>query len=136
MVSLLTLVFLLLFPQGDTGHLSGSVVDANGASIPGASAKLISQTTSQLREVATGDSGDFAFTLLPPGGYKLEVTANGFKTTVVEDVRISITQTTSLVVHLEAATVTGVVTINADTPLVQQESSQMGRVIEEQTIRQ
>jgi hypothetical protein len=135
MLSISLALIALLF-QGDTGHFSGSVVDANGAAIPGASAKLISQTTAQLREVATGDSGDFAFTLVPPGSYKLEVAANGFKTTVVEDVRISITQTTSLVVHLEAATVTGVVTINADAPLVQQESSQMGRVIEEQTIRQ
>jgi hypothetical protein len=32
--------------------------------------------------------------------------------------------------------VAGVVTINADPPLVQQESSQIGRVIEGQTIRQ
>jgi outer membrane receptor protein involved in Fe transport len=134
-LSLLAIVLIAL-SQGDTGQLTGTVVDPNGAAIPGATTKLISQTTSQLREVTTGDSGDFAFTLLPPGRYKLEVTVTGFRPLILEDVRLNITQTTSLVVHLEPATVGGVVTISAETPLVQQESSQMGRVIEEQTIRQ
>jgi len=130
------LLILALFPQGDTGQLNGTVVDANGAAIVGANVKLVSKSTSQVREVATRDSGGFAFTLLPPGNYKIEVTANGFRTTVVEDVRLNITQTTTLAVSLEPATVSGIVTVNADTPLAQQESSQIGRVVEGPTIRQ
>ena len=130
------LLMLALFPQGDTGQLNGTVVDANGAAIVGANVKLVSKSTSQVREVATRDSGGFAFTLLPPGNYKIEVTANGFRTTVVEDVRLNITQTTTLAVSLEPATVSGIVTVNADTPLAQQESSQIGRVVEGPTIRQ
>jgi hypothetical protein len=131
----LILLALLAFPQGDTGNLTGTIVDANGASIPNANVKLTSQT-SQLRELTTGTSGDFTFTLLPPGRYKLEVAASGFTTVQMDDIRINITQTTSITVHLDPATVTSVVTVNADTPLVQQESSQAGRVIEDQTIRQ
>src|SRR6185503_20705391 len=129
MLSPLALLFILLLPQGDTGQLNGTVVDANGAAIVGANVKLVSKSTSQVREVATRDSGGFAFTLLPPGNYKIEVTANGFRTTVVEDVRVNITQTTTLAVSLEPATVSGIVTVNADTPLAQQESSQIGRVV-------
>jgi len=127
---------LSLIPQGDTGQLTGTVIDSNGAAIPNATVKLISQSTSQTRELITKDSGDFAFTLLSPGHYKLEVTANGFRTTQVDDVRINITQTTTITIQLDPATVAGVVTIDADAPLVQQESSQVGRVIEGQTIRQ
>lgn len=137
MLLLLALVlFSSLLVQGDTGQLKGTVVDANGAAIAGADVKLISQSTAQLRELVTGDSGDFAFTLLPPGRYKLEVTANGFRTLVIDEASVNITQTTSLMVHLEAATVTGVVTVNADATLVQAEQSQIGRVIESETIRQ
>ena len=106
----LLLLTLSLLPQGDTGQLSGTVVDPNGAAVLGANVKLISQTTSQLREVQARDAGEFAFTLLPPGAYKLEVTANGFRTTLVEDVRINITQTTRLEVHLDPATVAGMAT--------------------------
>ena len=136
MISLLAFILLALLPQGDTGKLTGSVVDANNAAIPNASIKLISHSTSQLRELSTRDSGDFTFTLLPPGRYKLEVSANGFTTVQIDDVSINITQTTSITVHLDPAVVASTVTINADAPLVQQESSQIGRVIEGQTIRQ
>jgi outer membrane receptor protein involved in Fe transport len=125
-----------VFAQGGTGQLSGNVVDANGAVVSGASVKLISGTTAQEREAVSNDSGDFVFTLLPAGLYKLEITASGFRTVTIDEVRINVTQTTTLPIRLDAAAVSGSVTINAEAPLVQQESSQVGRTIEQQTIRQ
>jgi len=124
------------FAQGGTGQLSGNVVDANGAVVTGASLNLTSLVTAQEREAVTNESGDFVFTLLPAGSYKLEITASGFRTVVVDEVKINVTQTTTLPVRLDPATVSGMVTIQAETPLVQQETSQVGRTIEEQTIRQ
>ena len=125
------------FLQGDNGQLNGTVVDPNGAAIVGAGVKLTSQSTSQVRELVTGDSGDFAFTLLPPGNYKLEVSASGFRTVLIDDAHVNITQTTSLAVRLDVTALSGgELTITADPPLVQAESSQSGRVIEGQTIRQ
>lgn len=141
-MSILSFLFITLcaassvFAQGGTGQLSGSVVDANGAVVAGASIKLTSLVTAQEREATTNDSGDFVFTLLPAGAYKLEVAATGFRTVVVDEIKINVTQTTTLPVRLDAATVSGMVTIEAESPLVQQESSQVGRTIEEQTIRQ
>jgi hypothetical protein len=139
----LTFLFIILcwatpgaFAQGGTGQLSGNVVDANGAIVPGASVKLTSGINAQEREAVTNDSGDFVFALLPAGVYKLEVTASGFRTVVVDEVRVNVTQTTTLPIRLDAATVSGMVTIKADAPLVQQESSQVGRTIEGDTIRQ
>ena len=136
MLPLLVLAFVSLFPYGDTGQLTGRVVDLNEAVVPGAVVKLTSQSTSQVREITTKDSGEFAFTLLPPGVYHLEVTASGFKYVHIEEVHINITQTTSVVISLAPAEVIASVDIQPVAPLVQQESSQMGRVIEGQTIRQ
>ena len=137
----LTSLFILLalssaLAQGGTGQLSGSIADTNGAVIPGANIKLTSLVTAQEREATTNDAGDFVFTLLPAGAYKLEITASGFRSVVVDEVRINVTQTTTLPIRLDAATVSGMVTINAEPPLVQQETSQVGRTIEENTIRQ
>src|SRR5215217_2184883 len=140
--SILSSLFIILcavssaFAQGGTGQLSGTVVDANGAVVGGASVKLTSLVTAQEREAVTNDSGDFVFTLLPAGSYKLEITASGFRTVVVDEVKVNVTQTTTLPVRLDPATVSGMVTIQAETPLVQQETSQVGRTIEEQMIRQ
>jgi len=138
---ILTSLFILLalssaLAQGGTGQLSGSVADTNGAVVPGANVKLTSLVTAQEREAVTNDAGDFVFTLLPAGAYKLEITASGFRTVVVDEVRINVTQTTTLPIRLDAATVSGMVTINAEPPLVQRETSQVGRTIEENTIRQ
>ena len=125
-----------IFAQGATGTISGTVVDANGAVVPGATATLTSQSTAQVRDVTTNDSGSFAFPLLPVGSYKLEVAAKGFKTVVANDVQVNITQTTTLPIKLDAAVEGGTVTITAEPVLVQQESSQVGRVIDERAIRQ
>jgi len=129
-------LFLILFVQGASGQLTGNVVDANGSVVNGANVKLTSLATAQERVTVTNDNGDFAFTLLPAGPYKLEITASGFRTVVVEEVRINVTQTTTVPVRLDAATVTEMVTVKAETPLVQQETSQVGRTIQEETIRQ
>src|ERR1044072_8048104 len=140
--STLSFLFIMLccvsgaFAQGGTGEWSGNVVDANGAVVAGATVKLTSGVTAQEREATTNDSGDFAFTLLPAGVDKLEITASGFRTVTIDEVRINVTQTTTLPIRLDAATVSGMVTINAEAPLVQQETSQVGRTIEENTIRQ
>jgi len=125
-----------VFAQGATGTVSGTVTDSNGAVVPGATATLTSQSTAQVRDTTTNDSGSFAFPLVPAGSYKLEVTAKGFKTVVANDVQVNITQTTTLPIKLEAAVEGGTVTITAEPALVQQESSQVGRVIEERSIRQ
>ena len=85
-----------IFAQGATGTISGTVVDSNGAVVPGATATLTSQSTAQVRDATTNDSGTFAFPLLPVGTYKLEVTAKGFKTVIANDVQVNITQTTTL----------------------------------------
>jgi len=138
-VSIFALALSLWVPvlgQGGTGQLSGTVADSNGAVVPGAVVKITSRATSQERQTATDESGNFAFTLLPAGAYKLEVSGNGFRSIVMDEVRVNVTQTTTVPVRLDPSTVAGMVTVTAETPLVQQETSQVGRVIEEQTIRQ
>src|ERR1700752_1183799 len=136
-LSLLLLAFIMsLFPQGDTGQLSGTVIDQTGRVISAANVKLISQSTSQVREFTSTESGYFAFTLLPPGIYKLQVAAAGFVDTHINDIRINIMQTTSIMVRLDVAVLTEVVNVEGNVSLVQQESSQIGRVIEGQTLRQ
>jgi outer membrane receptor protein involved in Fe transport len=136
MLSQIILSLILVFAQGDTGQLNGTVVDANGAAVPYADVKLTSLTTSQVREAKSGDSGAFGFAILPPGRYKLEISAAGFRNALIEEVRINITQTTTIVVELQVPLITGTVTIDADAPLVQLASSQVGRVVEGETLRQ
>lgn len=121
---------------GATGQIIGTVVDQTGAGIGGATVKATNVGTSEERQATTNDLGDYVFPQLTPGRYKVEASASGFKTVVVENVEVRITQTTHLDITLPAATQVEVVTVTAEPPLVQENTSQQGRVIEERSIRQ
>ncbi len=122
--------------QGATGQITGTVTDAAGAVVPGASVTVTNLATSLTREVNTGGEGDFAVPLLPPGRYKVEVSAKGFKRTVVTELEVNVTQTSTLNLTLEPSSVEETVLVTAEGTLVQQESSQVGRVIESRAISQ
>ncbi|HMF55378.1 MAG TPA: TonB-dependent receptor [Pyrinomonadaceae bacterium] len=125
------------FAQSATGQLSGTVVDPNGARVPGAAVRIINRDTALERQVTTDENGDFAVQLLPPGKYRAEISAQGFGNAVVEEINVNVAQTATVDVKLEAGTVQGgTVTVTAEQSLVQGESSQVGRVIEETQIRQ
>ncbi|MCY7377247.1 MAG: carboxypeptidase-like regulatory domain-containing protein, partial [Pyrinomonadaceae bacterium] len=141
-ISWLTLIFSLFifsingFAQGTTGQLTGTITDPNGAIVSGATVKITNLGTNAERETTTGGDGNFAFQLLPPGRYRLETTAAGFQTVSAEAV-VNITQTTTLDVPLAVAGANpNTVTVTAETPVLQTETSQNGRVITGETLNQ
>jgi hypothetical protein len=137
LVGLLLSVTLSAYAQGATGQLSGTVTDAQGGRVPSASVKVTNRDTAFEREVVTDESGNFAVQLLPPGKYRAEISAQGFRTAVAEEINVNVAQTATVDITMEAATVQGgTVTVTAEQPLVQSESSQVGRVIEETQLRQ
>ncbi|HWS87341.1 MAG TPA: TonB-dependent receptor [Pyrinomonadaceae bacterium] len=136
----LTLVLVSLstyaLGQGATGQITGTVTDAAGAVVPGASVAVTNLATALTREVTTGGEGDFAVPLLPPGRYKVEVSAKGFKRSIVTELEVNVTQTSTINLTLEPSSVEETVLVTAQGTLVQQESSQVGRVVESRAISQ
>lgn len=63
-----------------TGSLSGTVLDTNRDVLQGARVTLANASGLATRTVESGNNGQFAFTGLPPGVYKLTVTAPGMTT--------------------------------------------------------
>ncbi len=124
------------FAQGTTGRISGTVTDPNGAVVQGATVRVVSKATNAAQETTTGADGEFAFQLLLPGNYTVEINASGFQVTTIEAV-VNITQTTTIDVPLAVAGVNlDTVTVEPEAPVLQSETSQNGRVIEGETIRQ
>lgn len=135
----LAVIFLLgtslIFAQNTTGRISGTITDPNGAIVQGASVKAVNSGTNFTRETTSGDDGSFAFQLLPPGRYKITATASNFKATEVEAI-VNITQTTKVDITLGVSGGDTFVTVEPSTPVLQTETSQNGRVIEGETIKQ
>src|SRR5690349_11109784 len=62
-----------------TGAISGTVTDASGAAIPGATIIVKNTDFASVRSLTSDDAGAFAATFLPAGAYTVEVKATGFQ---------------------------------------------------------
>ncbi|MCU0239915.1 MAG: TonB-dependent receptor, partial [Pyrinomonadaceae bacterium] len=70
---------ILAIAQGETGQISGTVTDANGAVVPNASVTAKSVTTGFSRSTTTNDSGYFALVNLQPSKYEITIKASNFE---------------------------------------------------------
>jgi len=65
--------------QTITGRISGTVLDATGATIVGATVKVTNEGTNQTRTTMTDPSGFYVVTNLQVGVYTVSVEHQGFK---------------------------------------------------------
>jgi len=130
-------IFLLLSysfvlkAQTTYGSLSGTVTDASGAAAPGATVTLTSTATSEKQTQTTGDTGLYSFVNLIPGQYRIVVEKTGFKRVSRENVIIQVQQSTRVDFALAVGQVSETVTVTAETPLLQPETSSLGQVVEQ-----
>jgi hypothetical protein len=71
-------------PFNELSEVAGSVTDQTGAVIPRASVELHEIDTAQQRKAVSNASGQFSLAGLPPGRYKVSITAQGFDTSTRE----------------------------------------------------
>src|SRR6266542_3646396 len=117
-----------------TGRIDGSVKDTKGAVIARAEIIVTSRATSEARKVVADDAGDFAVLLLPPGIYRVSVTASGFKQALMDDVEVIITQTSVVNAVLEVGNLKESVTISTAPSLIQRDGPQLGRVVDSRAV--
>jgi len=68
-----------LYAQTSTASVSGSVKDAQGAVLPGATVTLTSRTRGSTQTTIVNGAGNFVFALVQPDAYTLKVSLEGFK---------------------------------------------------------
>ncbi|HEV8426463.1 MAG TPA: TonB-dependent receptor [Pyrinomonadaceae bacterium] len=103
--------------QITTGTIQGTVVDANGAVVPGANVEIKNLGTNFSRTLVTDDEGRFIAPLLQPGNYSVTVAKQGFATTVLESATLTVGQALTIPFSLKISSVEERVTITS-TPTV------------------
>jgi len=63
----------------DTGTVSGTVIDAQGAAVPGATLTLTEEKTGTSRTLVSDARGEFVFRSVIPGTYTVRVELTGFR---------------------------------------------------------
>ena len=113
--------------QSGNSTLQGKVVDAQKASLPGASVTIANPSTGLTRETTSDASGAFAFPGMPPGTYALTVSMQGFKTAVVEKVALQVDSTNDVTVGLEIGSLNESVQVRRRSPVINTTDASIGQ---------
>src|SRR6266545_257733 len=118
-----------------SGTISGTVTDSGGGLIPNARISARNLTSGERREAVANAGGQYAFPFLPPGEYEIAVTAPGFANTIRRAV-LGVTERIALDFVLQPSSVKEQVEISSASPLLQTESSALGRVVEGSAVKE
>ena len=125
---------IVVFGQGTNGSLTGLVSDPAGASVSGASVTLTNVDTNYPQSVTTDNTGVYLFKLVPPGNYALRIAAPGFAPYVQTGIVINANANATQNVALKVSTANAVVTVTANTELINTTTSELGITINEASV--
>ena len=114
------------FAQGrQTGSISGMILDEDGEPLPGATVTLIGTGIMGSLTYVTGETGIFRFPSLIPGECELKVEIPGFQTTIRKGLIVNVGKTTDVTINLAVAKEAREVTVTAESPVVDVETSKI-----------
>jgi len=131
-LSLLILSLLMIstaVAQSDRGTLAGSVVDTSGAAVGGAAVTVKGADTGSVYKTVSSPEGNYRISDIAIGRYDITAEANGFKMSLQKGVLVQINTTAALNITLQPGDVKEEVTVLADAPTLQTESSDIGTVV-------
>ena len=115
--------------QTPTGTILGSVKDAQGAVVPGATVTATNLGTKFSRETVTDGAGEYALRLLPIGNYMVVVSIAGFKTFTQTGIVLEVGRNARVDATLELGAVEESLTVVGDSPLVETASASLSRTV-------
>ncbi len=114
------------FGQVLKGSISGTAVDQQGAVVSGAQVKATNTATAAVLTTTTDSSGLFRFNLIPAGEYKVEISAQHFKTAVQNSVVVTAGRDSGLgAIKLTVGETSTTVEVTADAPLIETTQAQV-----------
>lgn len=115
--------------QFDTASVIGFVRDSSGAAIPGSTVNLVNTQTGQKVSVQADEQGQFTFSSVQIGQYKVDAVASGFSETMTEPFSVAVNARQRVDVQLKVGSKAETVTVSGAASMLESESSESGVVI-------
>lgn len=112
------------------GAIQGSAIEIGGEVLTGVTVTIKNVDTGLTRTATTDSNGNFRFPLLPPGTYNVVAEKDGFRETIQENVRVSISGKTNLDMKLSSTDVERIEVTGSTIAMVDVTSSSTGIVVD------
>jgi Carboxypeptidase regulatory-like domain/TonB dependent receptor/TonB-dependent Receptor Plug Domain len=119
--------------QSNTGSITGTVQDPNGAGVPNASVTVRNMGTNEAKTVVTDEDGRYEAASLSTGSYSVTAKVGGFQDTTVSDARLAVGDKLRVDVTMTVSGVSAVVTV-ADQTTTNTETATIGDTITQERI--
>ncbi len=135
------LLLLLLFPSTNKflqaqaiggGQIQGTITDANGSTVSGATVEAVQQASGLHRTVTSSGDGGYNLPDLPVGPYQLNVSAPGFSSYQQSGIVIEVGNNLRVDIKLQVGGVSQTVQVTAGASMVQTEDQSISQVIDRQ----
>ena len=139
-VRISVMTYLLFFfsvtglAQFDTATVLGTVRDSNGSVLPGVTVTLKNIGTSIAVNTQTDADGNFQFTNVRIGDYRVSAEKSGFSTAVAERVNVTVSARQRVDLAMQPGAVTETVVITDAAQLLETDSSVRGQVVQREQI--
>ncbi|MFN0121109.1 MAG: carboxypeptidase regulatory-like domain-containing protein [Blastocatellia bacterium] len=136
LMSLITLISGAAIAQQGRGTIFGTVADASGAVVPGATIAITNIATNVETTTVSNDSGFYSLPNLQVGAYTVSATKTGFKKRLRTGLTLEVDQRAQVDLTLETGAVTEVLEISAQSSLVDTSTATIGRVIDNRRVQE
>jgi hypothetical protein len=138
------LVFIALMVLADTpgvaqtfrGTILGTVTDATGGAVPGATVTVHNVDTGLLRKTETQGDGSYRVPELPIGTYDVTVEKPGFQTSITSGVKVDVAAERRVDAALKPGEVTEQITVSGEAlPLIEITNATLGGTLTQESVR-
>jgi len=134
LVFIVVLLLTAIPAMAQTGGVTGTVKDQTGAVLPGVTVTITNIGTNAERTAISDERGDYTVTLLPIGTYRIQSELPGFKKGIAENIKVNVNDRLRIDFTLQVGAVSDQLVVSESAPLVQSETSSVGKVIDSQKI--
>jgi hypothetical protein len=134
LVCALLLLPINVWAQFDSATVLGTIKDSNGAVVAGVTVTLKNIETAITVSTQTDESGDFQFTNVKIGNYRVSAEKQGFSTAVAERVNLTINARQRIDLIVQPGALAENVVVTAGVALLETDSSGRGQVIQREQI--
>jgi outer membrane receptor protein involved in Fe transport len=118
------------------GTISGTITDSRGKEIPTARVSIRNVATDLVRNVDSNSEGYYTAPNLLPATYEITISAQGFNTSVIKAVELTVGAQQTLDLVMRVGTIVTRVQVTTEAPTIELSTSDISEVVNANTVRE